>query len=49
MRKEGSLVTHIINKGKLVILAETELTMGDWSGTGYMVLDTDTYTGRLRR
>ena len=44
--QEGSLVTHIISNGKLVILAETELTMGDWSGTGYMVLDPDTYTGQ---
>ncbi|MBQ6696766.1 MAG: hypothetical protein IJN16_08700, partial [Lachnospiraceae bacterium] len=35
-----------VESGKFVILPETELTMGDWSGTGYMVLDPDTYTGQ---
>ena len=35
-----------VESSKMVILPETELTMGDWSGTGYMVLDPDTYTGQ---
>ena len=32
-----------INSGKVVIIPETEITINQWNGVGYMVLDTDTF------
>lgn len=32
-----------INSGKIVIIPETEITINQWNGVGYMVLDPDTY------
>ncbi len=34
-----------INSGKAVIVPVTEQTIGDWTGSGYMVLDMETYVG----
>ena len=32
-----------VNSGKIVIIPETEITINQWNGIGYMVLDPDTY------
>ncbi|MDR1673997.1 MAG: hypothetical protein LBR54_00910, partial [Oscillospiraceae bacterium] len=32
-----------VNSGKIVIIPESEITINQWSGVGYMVLDTDTF------
>lgn len=32
-----------VNSGKIVIIPEREITINQWSGVGYMVLDTDTF------
>lgn len=32
-----------VNSGKLVIIPEEEITINQWSGIGYMVLDTETF------
>ncbi len=34
-----------INSGKAVIVPVTEQTIGEWTGSGYMVLDMETYVG----
>lgn len=36
-------IRKAINSGKVVIIPETEITINQWSGVGYMVLDTDTF------
>ena len=36
-------VRSAVNSGKLVIIPEEELSINQWNGVGYMVLDTDTY------
>lgn len=32
-----------VNSGKIVIIPETEITINQWNGIGYMILDTDTF------
>lgn len=32
-----------VNSGKIVIIPETEISINQWNGVGYMVLDTDTF------
>lgn len=32
-----------VNSGKIVIIPQTEITINQWNGIGYMVLDTDTF------
>lgn len=36
-------IRSAVNSGKIVIIPETEITINQWSGVGYMVLDTDTF------
>ncbi len=36
-------IRSAVNSGKIVIIPEREITINQWSGVGYMVLDTDTF------
>lgn len=35
-------IASVINQGKIVLLHDKELTIGDWSGYGYIITDPDT-------
>lgn len=46
LKVESSVLDDIktaVNKGKIVIIAEETITINQWSGSGYMVLDPDTF------
>lgn len=36
-------IVSAVNSGKMIIIPETEVTINQWSGAGYMVLDPETY------
>ena len=38
-----SEIRSSVNTGKIIIIPEREITINQWTGVGYMVLDPDTY------
>ena len=38
-------VTEAVNAGKIVTIPAEDMTIGSWSGTGYMVIDPETGAG----
>lgn len=36
-------IRSAVNSGKLIVIPEEEMSINQWNGVGYMVLDTDTY------